>query len=195
MITFNFVEGAPAKQFEKAVESEMDKTVHFLEKELIKIRTGRAHTAMIEDIKVSVYGNFMPLKQVAALSAPDVNLLVIQPWDKTIIAEVEKALATSDLGVTPLNDGTVIRIQLQRMSSERREELVKTLGKKLEESKVALRTVRKDFHALIRDAEKAKKISEDYSKRLQDSLQKTTDKKIEAADSLAHKKEQEIRSI
>ncbi len=195
MITFNFVEGAPVKQFEKAIEAEMDKPLKFLEKELLKIRTGRAHTAMIEDTKVMVYGSPMPLKAVAALSAPDVSMLVIQPWDKAIITDIEKALATSDLGVTPVNDGNVIRIQLPRMSTERREDLIKTVGKKIEECKVAMRTIRKDYHGLIRDAEKGKKISEDYSKRLQDALQKTTDKTIEASDALGTKKEQEIRSI
>lgn len=195
MITFNFVEGAPVKQFEKAVETEMDKSLKFFEKELIKIRTGRAHTTMIEDIRVMAYGNAMPLKQVAALSAPEANLLIIQPWDKGVMSDIEKALATSDLGVTPLNDGNVIRIQIPRMSTQRRDELVKGLHKKLEECKVALRTTRKDFHTLIREVEKGKKISEDYSKRVLDALQKVTDKTIESADKLAQKKEEEIKSI
>ncbi len=195
MITFNFVEGAPTKQFDSAVENEMQNPLKFFEKELIKIRTGRAHTSMIEEIKVNAYGNIMPLKQVAAISAPDVNLLVVQPWDKGVMADIEKALSTSDLGVTPLNDGNVIRIQLPRMSSDRRDELAKTLSKKLEEAKVALRNIRKEYHNLIRESEKGKKISEDYSKRLQDALQKVTDKMIEAADKLSRKKEEEIRSI
>jgi ribosome recycling factor len=195
MIVFKFVEGAPQKDFEQAISVEMDKTVKFFEKELLKIRSGKAHTSMIEDIKVNSYGTMMPLKQVAALSAPDVNLLVIQPWDKGIIGDIEKAISTSDLEVTPVNDGNVIRIQLPRLSTERREELIKTLGKKLEETKVTLRNVRKDFHNLIREAEKGKKISEDYSKRLQDVLQKFTDKIIEMIDKLSKKKEDEIRSV
>lgn len=195
MITFNFVEGAPTKQFEKAVEVEMDKTIKFFEKELLKIRTGRAHPSLLEDIKVAAYGNITPIKQLAAISAPDASLLVVQPWDKSIMPDIEKALSASDLGITPLNDGNVIRIQLPRMSSQRREELVKGLHKKLEESKVALRTTRKDFHILIRDAEKSKKISEDYSKRLQDSLQKMTDKTIEIAEGLSRKKEDEIKTV
>lgn len=195
MIVFKFVEGAPTKDFETALSAEMDKTVKFFEKELLKIRSGRAHTSMIEDIKVNSYGTMMPLKQVAALSAPDVNLLVIQPWDKGIIGDIEKAISTSDLEVTPVNDGNVIRIQLPRLSTERREELIKTLGKKVEETKVTLRNVRKDFHNLIRESEKGKKISEDYSKRLQDVLQKFTDKIIENIDKSAKKKEDEIRSV
>lgn len=195
MITFNFVEGAPTKQFDAAVESEMQNPLKFFEKELLKIRTGRAHTSMVEDIKVVAYGNTMPLKQLAAISAPDVNLLVIQPWDKGVMADIERAISTSDLGVTPLNDGNVIRIQLPRMSSDRRDDLAKTLSKKAEECKIAMRNIRKDFHNLIREAEKGKKISEDYSKRLQDALQKNTDKMIDQADKLSHKKEEEIRLI
>jgi ribosome recycling factor len=192
---FTFVEGAPTKPFDAAVEAEMQNPVKFFEKELLKIRTGRAHTSMIEEVKVSAYGNIVPLKQVAAISAPDVGLLVIQPWDKSIMGEIEKAISTSDLGITPLNDGNVIRLQLPRMSSDRRDELAKTLSKKLEECKVALRNIRKEFHNNIREAEKGKKISEDYSKRIQDSLQKVTDKMIELADKMSHKKEEEIRAI
>lgn len=193
MITFTFTEGAQTKSFEQASATEMDKPIKFFEQELLKIRAGRAHTSMIENIKVNSYGTMMPLKQLAALSAPDVSLLMIQPWDKSIIGEIEKAISTSELGLTPINDGNVIRIQLQRLSSERREELIKTLSKKLEEAKVAVRNIRKDFHNLVREAEKGKKISEDYSKRLQDLLQKITDKSIESLDKVAQKKEADIR--
>lgn len=193
MITFNFTEGAQTKPFEQASAAEMDKPLKFFEQELLKIRAGRAHTSMVENIKVNSYGTMMPLKQVAALSAPDVSLLMIQPWDKSIIGEIEKAISTSELGLTPINDGNVIRIQLQRLSSERREELIKTLSKKLEEAKVAVRNIRKEFHNVIREAEKGKKISEDYSKRLQDLLQKITDKSIESLDKVSQKKEADIR--
>ena len=137
----------------------------------------------------------MPLKQLAAISTPEPSLLVVQPWDKGIMGEIEKALSSSDLGVTPANDGNVIRLQIPRISTERRAEIIKTVGKKAEEAKVALRTVRKDFHNLIREAEKAKKISEDYSKRVQDTLQKVTDKVIESVEKIAQRKEAEIKSI
>lgn len=195
MIKFEFTENASTKPFEKSIETEMDSHVKHFEKELVKIRTGRAHTSMIEDIKVNCYGNVMSLKDVAAISAPDVQLLVIQPWDKTIIADVEKAIAASDLGVTPFNDGNLIRVQLPRMSSSRRDDLAKILGKKSEECKIAVRNVRKEFHNLIREAEKAKKVSEDSSRRLQDILQKITDKFIELTDKLAGKKEEEIKAL
>ncbi|HVX01296.1 MAG TPA: ribosome recycling factor [Candidatus Babeliaceae bacterium] len=195
MVKFELIEGANTKPFEKAIEAEMEKPLRFFEKETAKIRTGRASTSLIEDIKVSCYGTVMALKDVAALSAPDVQLLVIQPWDKSIMADIEKAITASDLGITPINDGTVIRLQLPRMSGTRRDEFIKALHKKLEESKMAMRTARKDFHVLIRDAEKAKKISEDYGKRLQDILQKITDKYTDLCEKVSAKKEEELRSL
>jgi len=195
MKPFIFVEGANTKTFEAFVELEMSDALKHLEKELVKIRTGRAHTSMAEDIKVFSYGTFMPLKELAAISAPEAQLLVIQPWDKTLIPEIEKAIGLSDLGITPINDGTLIRLPMPRMSASRREELVKTVSKRLEECKVSIRNVRKDVHNLIRDTEKGKKVSEDYSKRLQDFLQKITDKCIASSDQLASKKEVEIKSL
>ncbi len=195
MASYTFVEGASTKSFETSVDGDMQKHIQHFEKELSKIRTGRAHPSMIEDIKVFAYGTMMPLKEVAALAAPDAQLLTIQPWDKTIIPEIEKALQTSDLGVTPQTDGPLIRIILPKMSSSRRDELNKVLGKRLEECKIALRNVRKEVHTAIRDAEKDKKISEDYSKRLQDLLQKITDKVTLQADALSSKKETEIKAL
>jgi ribosome recycling factor len=192
---FELNELTQPKVFERSIEQQMDIHKKHFEQELIKIRTGRAHPSLIEDIKVACYGTTMPLKEVAALSAPDVNLLVVQPFDNSIIADIEKAIATSDLGITPANDGTLIRIVLPRMSSTRREELTKLLGKKVEEYKISLRNVRKDVVNLIRDTEKVKKISEDMSRRLQDLLQKITDKYTSQADTLAAKKEEEIRHL
>lgn len=195
MLTFTFTEGASTKPFEVFIESEMDKNIKHFEKELMKIRTGRAHTSMIEDIKVPCYGAAMPLKELAALSAPDSQLLVIQPWDTGLISDIEKAIASSDLGITPSNDGATIRIQLPRMSTSRREELAKVLSQRLEDCRIALRNVRKEVHNLIRDIEKSKKISEDYSKRLQDLLQKIIDKSTEMAEKLAQKKTAELMSL
>ena len=188
-------EGAPTKQFEKDIETAMDAHIKHFEKELLKVRTGRAHPSMIEDVRVSVYGSSMPLKEVAAVSAPDAALLVIQPWDKGTMAEIEKALAGSDLGVTPLNDGNLIRIQLPKMSSSRRDELSKVLLNKLEVCKIAIRNVRKEVHNTVRETEKAKKISEDYGRRLGESLQKVTDKLIALSDSIAAHKEKEIKAL
>ncbi len=195
MVTYTFTEGASTKPFETAVEAEMQKHIQHFEKELQKIRTGRAHPSMIEDIRVSAYGTLMPLKETAAISAADAQLLVIQPWDKTIIPDIERAIQSSDLGVTPMTDGPIIRISLPKMSSSRRDELIKVLGKRLEECKIALRNVRKEVHTTIRGKEKEKKISEDYSKRLQDQLQKITDKVSALADTLSVKKEAEIKAL
>lgn len=191
----SIVEGAATKQFEKDIEVEMDVHIKHFEKELLKVRTGRAHPSMIEDIKVSSYGTYMPLREVAAVSAPDAGLLVVQPWDKENIAEIEKALSTSEFGLTPMNDGTIIRIQLPKMSSTRREELSKILNQKLEACKIAIRNTRKDVHNLVRETEKAKKVSEDYARRLQEVLQKATDTFIKSSDTIALKKESEIKAL
>lgn len=188
-------EGANPKQFEKDVEKEMEEHVKHLEKELLKIRTGRAHPSMIEDVKVTAYGAVMPLREVAAVSAPDVALLLVQPWDKANIPEIEKALSSGDSGLTPMNDGNVIRIQLPKMSSGRRDELVKVLHQKAEQARVAVRNVRKEVQNIIRDTEKAKKISEDYGRRIQETLQKITDKVIESVDAQIAKKENEIKVL
>lgn len=185
------------KSFKTALDAEMAKPIKHFEGELLKIRTGRAHTSLIEDIMVSCYGGttMMPLKQVASLAAPDARLITIQPWDAGTIGDIERALNASDLGLRPANDGGTIKLVLPEMSSSRRQELVKVLQKKLEECRVEIRNVRKDFQNLIRDAKKDKKISEDFNNRLADVLQKGTDSFIEMAEKLGAKKEHEITSF
>ncbi len=184
------------KDFEKAMDEEMNKAIKHFEGELIKIRTNRAHTSMVENIPVSVYGEqAMPLKNMAALSAPEPKLIVIQPWDLGIIADIEKALQESDLGVTPINDGKLIRIQLPDITTSRRDELIKLLHKKLEDCKVAARNIRKDFNNLIRDAKKDKEISENFANRLEDLLQKITDKYTAQAQKLSDTKEKDLKIV
>lgn len=194
MIEIAFQEG-DSKSFEKLLKDYMEKPIKHFEKELASIRTGRASVALLENIKVDVYGQMMSLKELATLSAPDARLLTIQPWDKSIIAEIEKAVSASDLGVSPVNDGTIIRLQLPQMSASRRDELLKLLGKKTEECRVAVRNVRKDFHNEVRDADKKRIISEDFAKRLMDLLQKTTDQYIAKTDQMHDKKATEIGHI
>ncbi|BDC34676.1 ribosome-recycling factor [Candidatus Dependentiae bacterium Noda2021] len=184
-----------SKSFQNSLEQEMQKPIKHFETELLKIRTGRAHTSLIEDVMVVAYGNTAPLKQLAVLSAPEAKLLTIQPWDPSIIEAIEKGLQNADLGITPLNDGKIIRIQLPDMSSNRREELIKILGKKLEECRVSIRNVRRDFNNFIRDAKKDKQISENFFNRLGDVLQDVTDKFIKQAEQLADKKEKDIRTV
>ena len=196
MIALSLSESSGTKPFEQAIEQHMKPVIEHFEKELIKLRTGRAHPSMIEDIKIECYGTIMSLKEVASISAPEAQMLVIQPWDKGNIDTIERGLAlASDLSATPVNDGNLIRLQLQPMSASRRQELIKTLGKKQEESRINVRNARKEFNTIIKDHEKAKKISEDFSKRLQDLLQKMTDKFIEKIDTLSGKKEAEIQQL
>lgn len=183
------------KEFENATSLEMDKAVKHFERELITIRTGRAHPALVEGIKVDAYGSTMGLKELAAVSVPEPRSICIQPWDQNLINDIEKAIKTSDLGVTPINDGNLIRIQLPEMSSARRDELGKILGKKLEDARIAIRNSRKDFHNLIRDAKANKSISEDHANRLSELLQKITDKFTKLVEQMAQKKEQEIKTV
>lgn len=181
------------KDFEKMIEPEMDKSIKHFEKEMLAIRTGRATTSMVEDIKVNCYGDIMKMKEVAAISTPEARLIVIQAWDKSLLPDIEKAINESDLGAAPVNNGELIRITLPMMSSERRSEMTKTLHKKLEECKTGIRNVRKDFQNHVRDAEKKKVLTEDYAKKLLDVLQKETDKFIAKSDQLSAKKEDELK--
>lgn len=189
-----FMEG-DSKSFETLVKAEMEHPLKHYERELSAIRTGRATTSLLDGIKVESYGQFMPLRDIASVSAPDARLLTIQPWDKGIIPEIEKAILASDLGLAPSNDGNIVRLQLPIMSASRREELVKVLGKKTEESRVGIRNVRKDFHNEVRDAEKKRIVSEDFAKRLADLLQKITDQFIGKVDELYTKKELELKNL
>ena len=184
------------KSFQKPMETEMENPLKHFERELVKIRTGRAHTSMIEDIPVVVYGQDpIPLKGLGIVSAPDPRLLTVQPWDSSVIADIEKAIAASGLGVSPANDGKTIRFRLPEMSSDRREELIKMLHKKLEECRVAIRNVRKDFKNLITDAKKDKKVSENFHNRLADVLQEITDAYIGKVEAMAKKKEVELATV
>jgi ribosome recycling factor len=195
MISIELVEGINSKLFEKDVEREMQEPFEHFEKEMTKVRTGRSHPSMVESLRVDCYGSTMAIKDLATISAPEAQLIVIHPWDKSVIDNIERAIALSDLSVTPLNDGELIRIQIPPMSSSRRDELIKSVGKKSEEGKVAIRTIRKDINNIIKDKEKAKKLSEDLSKRLQELLQKTTDKFIQKVDALKAKKDAEIHQL
>ncbi len=189
-----FVEG-DLRSFSSAIQEAMQAPLVHYDRELVNIRTGRASTALIENIMVDAYGQTMAMRDVATLGAPDSRMLTIQPWDKSLINAIEKAIRNSDLGINPVNDGEMIRLQLPMMSTERREEMVKLLGKKTEECRVQIRNIRKECMNAIRDAEKSSEISEDFSKRLQDALQKETDAAIKAAEERHEKKASDIRSI
>jgi len=194
MIDIILQEGAPAP-FEKSATEEMTKSIKHFEHELVTIRSGRAHPSMVEDIKVACYGgeSELPLKNLASISTPEPRLIVIQPWDQATVPDIERAINDSDVGMTPLNDGNIIRLKLQEMSTDRREEMIKLLGKKLEECRVRVRSSRKNLHNFVRDQQKAKEISEDFGKRLNDLLQKITDQFIKKAEELSAKKEADLR--
>lgn len=195
MLTKMTLEEGNSTSFENALKSEIALAVEHFKKELAALRSGRAHTSMVEDLKVSCYegASELKLREIAAISAPDVNLIVIEPWDKSILHDIERAITKSDLGLTPATDGNIIRLTLPVMSSQRREEISKILHKKLEDARISIRAVRRDFHNFIRDKEHEKKISEDFSKRLADKLQKVIDQNIVLVEDFAKKKESEIK--
>ena len=185
-----------SKPVENGMHQEIDKAMKHFDAELIKIRTGRAHPTLVEDIRVAAYGGEeMPLKGLAAIAAPEARMITIQPWDDSIIPLIEKAIKDSDLGIVPANDGKFIRITLPEMSSSRRDELSKLLGKKLEEARIAIRNIRKEFNNLIRDGKKDKTISTDFFNRLEDVVQKITNESIKRVEALAEKKEKDITTV
>ena len=177
------------------VEERMKKSMTNLQKEFASIRTGRANPTMFEGIKVSVYGSEMPMNQVATISCPEARLVVIQPWDKSNLGEIEKAILKSDLSLNPSNDGNLIRIQIPDLTEERRKEYVKLARGKAEECRVAVRNIRRDGNDMIKSLEKEKEISEDESKAQQDEIQKLTDKYIADVQKMTDNKEKEIMSI
>jgi ribosome recycling factor len=179
----------------KECEAKMQKAISALKKELGKVRTGRASLALLDDIRVDYYGTLSPLNQVATLSVPESRLIVIQPWDYSLIGAIEKAILKSELGMTPANDGKVIRITIPRLTEERRKELVKLVKKMGENSKVGLRNIRRETIETLRTMEKGKEISEDELHQLQDQVQKTTDTFVGQIDEVIEAKEKEMMEI
>jgi ribosome recycling factor len=179
----------------KDVEAKMEKTLSTLKADLGKVRTGRASLALFDQIRIDYYGTPTPLQQVATLAVPEPRLITIQPWDTSIIGEIEKAILKSELGLTPMNDGKIIRISIPRLTEERRKELVKVVRKMAEASKVALRNIRRDANEHLKTLEKNKKISQDQLRQWMEKVQTSTDKYIEKADGVLSAKEKEILEI
>ena len=179
----------------KDAEKRMKKAVEVLKGEFAGLRTGRASTVLVEDIKVDYYGSTMTIKQIAQISVPEANQIVIQPWDASVVPNIEKAIRESDLGVQPQRDGNIIRVILPPLTEERRRELVKKAGKLAEQARIAIRNVR---HEIMKELDKLKKeggYSEDDIKRAKDELQKITDRFVKEVDNLLSKKEEEILTI
>jgi ribosome recycling factor len=170
----------------------MGKTITALENELKRIRTGRASLSLLDGIRVDYYGTMTPLNQMATLAVPESRLITIQPWDASVIKDIEKAVLKSDLGLTPSNDGKIIRLAIPPLTEERRKELVKVVHKMCEEHKVATRNIRRDANDLLKSLKKDGDISEDDAFKAQDEVQKITDNFIQKIDDVYKEKEKEI---
>ncbi len=175
--------------------AKMEKTLSSLKADLNKIRTGRASLALFDDIRVDYYGTPTPLNQMATLSVPEPRLITIQPWDTSVIGEIEKAILKSELGVTPASDGKIIRINIPRLTEERRKELVKVVRKMAEGAKVGIRNIRREGNDQLKGLEKNKKISQDQLRQWMEKVQTSTDKYIEKADGVLAAKEKEILEV
>lgn len=179
----------------KKLEEKMEKTISVLKDELLTIRAGRANPNMLDRVSVDYYGTMTPLKQMAAVSSPEPRTIMVQPWDKTAMASIEKAILTSDLGFNPSNDGNVIRINIPQLTEERRKDLIKLVAKTGEQAKVALRNERREANEAIKKLEKTSEISEDDAKKAQDEVQKITDAHTKTIDELIEKKEKDIMEV
>lgn len=183
------------KEIYDSHEDRMKKALDVLRKEYSSLRAGRATPALLDKISVDYYGTPTPVNQVANISVPEPRMIVIQPWEKTMLAIIEKAILKSDLGLTPNSDGAVIRLSIPQLTQQRRTELVKVIHKKAEDDRVAIRNLRRDANESIKKLEKDKAISEDEAKKAQDDMQKLTDKYIKEIDHVMTTKEKEIMEV
>lgn len=178
-----------------ATESKMQKRVDVLRGDLAAIRTGRATPSLLDKITIDYYGTATPVTQVASVSVPEPRMIVVQPWDKSLMKSIEKAIMTSDLGLNPNNDGSVIRLVLPQLTEDHRKSLVKSVHKRAEEARVSIRNLRRDANEAIKKAEKAKQVTEDESKKGVEDMQKLTDKLIKEVDGVLAKKEKEVMEV
>ncbi|MCK5579660.1 MAG: ribosome recycling factor [Candidatus Omnitrophica bacterium] len=180
------------KEIKKEVETKMSKSVESVMREFLEVRTGRAHPGLIEGLHVDYFGTPTLLKQMASITVPDPKTIVIQPWDPTAIAEIEKTIGNSKLGVTPMNDGKIVRLNIPPLSTERREEMKKVVKDMAEHGRISLRTIRRDAKDKVKKAQNDKAVSEDDSFRAQDEIQKITDKYIKEIDQILDQKNKEL---
>ncbi|MBW2085429.1 MAG: ribosome recycling factor [Deltaproteobacteria bacterium] len=174
------------------LKERMEKSLVALERDFKRVRTGRASTSLLDGIRIDYYDTPTPLNQLASLSTPEARLILIQPWDPQVLGDIEKAILKSELGLNPMNDGKVLRIAIPPLTEERRRDLVKVVRKIAEESKVALRSIRRDSNDIIKDLKKEKEISEDESFRALDEVQKITGDFIKKIDEMSQVKEKEV---
>lgn len=179
----------------KDIEEKMEKAINNLLDKFAEIRAGRANPAILNKVKIDYYGTPTPINQVAGISVPEARLIVIQPWDVSVLKEIERAILTSDIGINPNNDGKVIRLVFPELNEERRKELVKDIKKMAEDSKVGVRAARRDGIDEVKSKQKDGEITEDELKQAENEIQKLTDKKIEEIDKIVEAKEKEIMSV
>ena len=177
------------------IEERMNKTISVFEENLSEIRAGRANPAILNKVTVDYYGTATPINQVAGISVPEARLIVIQPWDMSVLKEIEKAILASDIGITPNNDGKVIRLNFPELNEERRKEIVKDIRKMSEDAKVAIRQVRRDGMDEFKKKQKDSEITEDELKQAEDQIQKITDKMTDKIDEITANKEKEIMTV
>lgn len=183
------------EEIKSTLESSMTKSIESLKNQLTKVRTGRASASVLDGVMVDYYGSPTPIKGVGQISTPEARLLQIQPFDKTMIAAIEKAILGANIGVTPSNDGNLIRIPFPALTEEKRKDIVKDVKKHGEDAKIAVRNARRDQNDVVKKAEKAKEISEDESKKFQADIQKVTDKYIGEIDKIIEAKEKEVLTV
>ena len=180
---------------QKDLETRMQQAIDVLTREFAGVRTGRANAALLDSVRVEAYGNMTPINQLASVSVPDPRTIVIQPWDASQIKEIEKGLVKSDIGITPSNDGKVIRLTMPTLTEERRKQLAKAVGKLAEDARVSVRNVRREANDKLKALAKEKKISEDEERRGHDQIQKATDRFTARIEELTRKKEQEVLTV
>jgi len=183
------------KDILKRTTERMSKTIEHFKSELIKVRTGKASVGLLDGIKVDYYGTMTPLNQVGNINTPDFHTITVQPWDKSVIGLIEKAILNANLGLNPINDGNILRIPVPPLNEERRKELVKLVRKYAEENRISVRNIRRDEIEHIKKAEKTEHISEDDRKNAESEIQKLTDKYIKEIDDILQKKEKEIMEV
>jgi ribosome recycling factor len=179
----------------KDAETRMIKSVEAIREELAKIHTGKASPSLLEPVRVQAYGSTMPLNQVASISTPDPRLITIQPWDKSLIGEIEKAILSANIGFNPANDGTIIRVPIPPLNEERRQEYVKICRKIAEDGRVAIRNIRRDANDHLKKLEKDHELSEDMAHTYLDTIQKETDKHVTQIDEILKLKEAELMEV
>lgn len=182
-------------ELKKTTEQKMQKSLESLKADLGKVRTGRAHTGILDHVQVDYYGSMMPINQVANITLIDARTIGVQPWEKPLVAKVEKAIRDSDLGLNPASQGDVIRVPMPALTEERRRDLIKVVKHEGENAKIAIRNLRRDANTHLKDALKKKEVSEDDERRAQDEIQKLTDRYVIEVDKLLAEKEKDLMAV